>query len=162
MKKQIILSALLVCTFILTQAQTVISFQKPFLTGKYSMDLNIASNDSIEKVQLTGNLPHYFKISMNIDVTEINGTVHHVRVNKYSTKQKIELFTSKAQIQKITIKSFTLDYAEYGEPYFISWNQNLNQLQVSKSGRDYTYGNLFHLNNNITNLEKSYDLAKEE
>jgi hypothetical protein len=162
MKKQIILSALLVCTFILSQAQTVISFHKPILSGKYSMDLNIVSNDSIEKVQLTGNLPHYFKITMNIDVTEINGTVHHVRINKYSTKQNIELFTSKDRIQKITIKSFKLDYAEYGDPYLVSWNQDSNQLQVSKSGRDYTYGNLLHLDSDVINYEKTYDLARDK
>lgn len=162
MKKQIILSALLVCTFILTQAQTVISFHKPILSGKYSMDLYIATHDSIEKVELTGILPHYFKITLNLDVTEVNGTVHHVCINRYSTKQNVELFTSTSRIQKIAIKSFTLDYAEYGEPYLVSWNQDVNQLQISKSGRDYSYGNLFQLNNNVTNFEKSYDLAKDE
>lgn len=162
MKKQIILSALLACSFILAQAQTIISFQKPILSGKYSMDLNIATNDSIQKVQLTGNLPHYFKITMDVDVTEMNGKVHQVRINKYSTNRNLELFISHTQIQKVNIKSFSLDYAEYGEPYLVSWNQDVNQLHVSKSGRDYTYGNLFHLDNTISNLEKTYDLAREE
>ena len=162
MKKQIILSAILVCTFFLTQAQTFISYHKAILSGKYTMGLDIATDDSVQKIRLAGNLPNCYKISIDLDVTEMNGTVHHIRINKYSNKKNVELHAFSSRIQEVNIISFTLRYAEFGEPYAVSWNQEWNQLLVSKSGLDYQYGNLFAMNNDLTNLEKAYDLARDE
>lgn len=161
MKKQIILSVLFVCSFILSQAQNRISSQ-PILSGKYSMELQISSVDSIQKVVLMGSLPHYYKIALQVTVTELNGKVHQIRVQKYSTKGNVELFTTSSPIQKVAIQSFSLDYSEFGEPYLVSWNQDLNQLQVTRGGRDYTYGNLFQIEDHLVNMEKTHDLAREK
>lgn len=107
------------------------------------MDLDLATSNTLQKILLIGNLPHGYKISIDLDVTEMNGTIHHIRINKYSTKGNVELYKFNTRIQEINLKSFTLRYAEFGEPYSVSWNQEWNQLMVTKSGMDYQYGSLF-------------------
>ncbi len=162
MKKQIILSAFLVLTIFLSQAQPYISYHKSILSGKYTMDLDIHTNDTIQEVVLFGNLPRCYQISIDLDVTEMNGTIHHIRINKYSTKGNVALHKFNARIQEIDIKSFTLRYAEFGEPYSVSWNQEWNQLLVTKSSMDYQYGSLFNIDSELKNQEKVYEVARDE
>lgn len=162
MQKSIILIAVILVSFLNGKAQTWNNHHsQSFLSGKYELKLSDSTNPNGQALFLNGNLPGNVKIRMNLTITEPNGKTLQVEINKVSGAGTIELYTSKSGIQHIEVTSFRIQFNEFGETYGIQWDQDWQQLMVTKGGASYEYGSPYVLENSSYQMQPHFDTVSK-
>ncbi|MBL7765612.1 MAG: hypothetical protein JNJ58_05935 [Chitinophagaceae bacterium] len=145
MSKKTFLIALFTFMMFGAYSQQLTRVNQPLFTGKYHLNVVQQIDDSIRSIQIKGDFSGSVKVQLTYTVTEKNGRVTQKTINRMTNRGNIELYASNMELQKLEINSFNIQYTEFGEKYALKWNDNLNQLILTKGDVNYNYAGSYNL-----------------
>ena len=146
MRQFILITAILIASLLQGNAQNPSTNSQQLLQGKYELFLKNIHTDHGYTISLNNNLPGIYHIRATFEITDSQGNKEQISVNKRQVGKELNLCHTKDFIQELSIKSFNIDYVQFGEAYSLAWTQQSGILAFSKQGKEFSYANPFMLN----------------